>query len=74
MTPEDVRTFVVERKWMPTLEERFSAELARVKASIVADVQALAARYATPLPALEEDVARLRTKVMGHLADMGTVE
>ncbi|MBR2225500.1 MAG: SAM-dependent DNA methyltransferase [Kiritimatiellae bacterium] len=71
MTPEDVRTFVVERKWMPTLEERFSAELARVKASIVADVQALAFRYAATLPEAAREVAALEKKVAEHLAAMG---
>ena len=71
MTPEDVRTFVVERKWMPTLEERFSAELARVKASIVADVRSLAARYAVTLPEAAREVAALEKKVAKHLVAMG---
>ena len=62
---------VIGDKWTATLESRFAAELARVKAKIVADVKSLAARYAVTLPDAERAVDALSTKVAGHLAAMG---
>ena len=66
-----VKRHVIRDKWIATLTERFAAELARVKASIVTDVQGLAGRYADPLPACEQTVQDLEQKVAKHLAAMG---
>ena len=66
-----IKRHVIGDKWTATLESRFAAELARVKAKIVADVKSLAARYAVTLPDAERAVDELSAKVAGHLAAMG---
>ena len=66
-----VKSHVICDKWITALAERFAAELTRVKAAIVSDVQALANRYAETLPDAEAKVLRLEKKVAGHLAAMG---
>ena len=66
-----IKRHVIGDKWTATLESRFAAELARVKAKIVADVKSLAARYAVTLPDAERAVSDLSAKVAGHLAAMG---
>lgn len=66
-----VKRHVIRDKWIATLTERFAAELARVKANIVMDVQGLAGRYAVTLPDVEREVSDLSVKVAGHLAAMG---
>ena len=66
-----IKEHVIGDKWTATLESRFVAELARVKAKIVADVKSLAARYAVTLPDAERAVDELSAKVAGHLAAMG---
>ena len=71
MTEGDIRNFVVEHKWLPDLSARFHAELDRTLSLMASEVKALAARYETPLPALEANVETLRAKVMGHLEEMG---
>ena len=68
---KSVKSHVIRDKWITALAERFAAELTRVKAAIVSDVQALANRYAEPLPDAEAKVLRLEEKVAGHLAAMG---
>ena len=66
-----IKGHVIGDKWTATLESRFTAELARVKAKIVADVKSLAARYAVTLPDAERAVEDLSAKVAVHLAAMG---
>ena len=66
-----IKNYVVDHKWAPALMTRFTDELKRVKAAIVADVQSLAARYAETLPDAEARVHDLEKKVAGHLMAMG---
>ena len=67
----EIKNFVVDRKWAEDLWGRFRALADRRLASVASDVKALADRYAEPLPALEAEVETLRAKVMSHLAQMG---
>ena len=71
MEEEEVKGYVVDRKWAIALTSRFTDELKRVKAAIVSDVQALASRYAETLPDAEVKVLELEKKVASHLAAMG---
>jgi type I restriction enzyme M protein len=71
MEEEEVKGYVVDRKWAIALTAHFTDELMRVKAAIVSDVQALASRYAETLPDAEAKVLELEKKVAGHLAAMG---
>ena len=71
MEEDEVKGYVVDRKWAIALMTRFTDELKRVKAAIVSDVQTLASRYAETLPDAEAKVLRLEKKVASHLAAMG---
>jgi type I restriction enzyme M protein len=71
MEEDEIKGYVIDHKWAIALTIRFTDELKRVKAAIVSDVQALANRYAEPLPDAEAKVLRLEKKVAGHLAAMG---
>ena len=71
MEEEEVKGYVVDRKWAIALTARFTDELKRVKAAIVSDVQSLARRYAKTLPEMENSVKSLTDKVAKHLAAMG---
>ncbi len=71
MSEDMVKNFVIEHKWMPALMDRFTAELARVKANIVTEVKSLAARYAVTLPEAAQKVEELSAKVARHLIAMG---
>ena len=67
----DVMNLVVDYKWREGLSRRFASELDRAFATIAAEVQSLAARYADTLPDLEARVKTLRGKVAAHLKEMG---
>jgi len=71
MEEDEIKGYVVDRKWAIALMTRFTDELKRVKAAIVSDVQALASRYAETLPDAEAKVLELEKKVASHLAAMG---
>ncbi len=71
MEEDEVKGYVVDRKWAIALTARFTDELKRVKAAIVSDVQALASRYAETLPEMENSVKSLTDKVDKHLTAMG---
>ena len=71
MEEDEVKGYVVDRKWAIALTARFTDELKRVKAAIVSDVQSLAGRYEKTLPEMENSVKALTEKVAKHLAAMG---
>ena len=71
MEEEEVKGYVVDRKWAIALTARFTDELKRVKAAIVSDVQSLSRRYEKTLPEMENSVKALTEKVAKHLAAMG---
>ena len=71
MEEEEVKGYVVDRKWAIALTARFTDELKRVKAAIVSDVQSLVGRYEKTLPEMENSVKSLTDKVAKHLAAMG---
>ena len=71
LTPDDVRTLVVDDKWLASLHGGLSHELARLSGTLARRLTELAQRYAQPLPALEADVAAHQARVDGYLAKMG---
>jgi type I restriction enzyme M protein len=71
LTEEEVKCLVVSDKWLALVEDRVMGEFARVAQSLTARVQALAQRYAKPLPKLEEEAKALAERVAGHLQAMG---
>jgi type I restriction enzyme M protein len=61
----------VEDKWLATIAAAVQGEIDRVSQTLTGRVRELADRYATPLPALVEEVEDLTSKVDAHLKKMG---
>lgn len=67
----ELKTLVVDDKWLVTLQTDVQTELDRVSQTLAARIRQLAERYATPLPALNAEMEALAAKVNAHLAKMG---
>ena len=73
LNENEVKTLVVEDKWLTTLASDVQSELNRISQALTGRIKELAERYATPLPKLSEDVEALSGKVEVHLKKMGFV-
>ena len=73
LSEDDIKTLVVEDKWLATITASLQGELGRVSQTLTGRVRELAERYATPLPRLVDEVAALSARVDGHLKKMGAV-
>ncbi len=73
LSEDEVKTLVVDDKWLATLASHVQDELNRVSQALTGRIKELAERYATPLPQLTEDVEVLSGKVDVHLRKMGFV-
>jgi type I restriction enzyme M protein len=67
----DVKSLVVDDKWMARLAASVQGELDRVSQRLTGRIRELAERYATPLPQLTDEVAALAARVEAHLTKMG---
>jgi type I restriction enzyme M protein len=73
LTEDEIKTLVVDDKWLGTLAAAVQGELDRVSQTLTGRIRQLAERYATPLPQLTDQVAALAARVDGHLKKMGAV-
>jgi type I restriction enzyme M protein len=73
LTEDEIKTLVVDDKWVATLTAAVQRELDRVSQTLTGRIRQLAERYATPLPQVTEDVGVLGARVDGHLERMGAV-
>lgn len=73
LTEAEIKTLVVDDKWMARLSATVQGELDRVSQTLTGRIRELAERYATPLPALVEEVDTLAARVNKHLERMGVV-
>ncbi len=71
LTEDDIKTLVVDDKWLATLAGAVQGELDRVSQTLTGRIRQLAERYATPLPQLTGEVATLASCVEEHLKKMG---
>jgi type I restriction enzyme M protein len=71
LTEVEIRTLVVDDKWMARLGQAVQGELERVSQTLTSRIRELAERYAAPLPQLTDEVATLAARVEEHLAKMG---
>lgn len=71
LTESEIKTQVVDDKWMAHLFAAVQGELDRVSQTLTGRIRELAERYATPLPTLVDEVAILAARVNGHLERMG---
>ena len=73
LTEAEIKTLVVDDKWLAALSAQVQGELDRVSQTLTGRIRQLAERYATPLPRLAEEVEALAARVDGHLKRMGFV-
>ena len=73
LTEEEIKTLVVDDKWLSTLAAAVQGELDRVSQTLTGRIRDLAERYATPLPNLTDEVETLAARVEEHLKKMGAV-
>jgi type I restriction enzyme M protein len=73
LSEEEVKTLVVEDKWLATMVSDLQTELNRISQALAGRIKELAVRYATPLPKLNAEVEELSSKVEAHLQKMGFV-
>ena len=71
LTEDDIKTLIVNEKWLASLQGNIEAEIKRVTQHLANRVKQLEQRYAQPLPELSEKVEQLSDKVNGHLKAMG---
>jgi len=71
LSEDEVKTLVVDDKWLTTLETAIHGEMDRISQALTQRVKELADRYETPLPQMTNRVAGLEEKVNAHLEHMG---
>jgi type I restriction enzyme M protein len=71
LSDAEIKTLVVDDKWMTHLAAEVQGELARVSQTLTGRIRELAERYATPLPQLTDEVEVLAARVEEHLKRMG---
>jgi type I restriction enzyme M protein len=71
LTEPDVRTLVVDDKWLAALNAAIHGEMDRVSQQLTQRVKELAERYETSLPQMVGRVTELEAKVNRHLETMG---
>ena len=71
LTEDEIKTLVVDDKWMPTLRQAIASEMDRISQRLTQRIKELAERYEMPLPELDREVEELTAKVEGHLKRMG---
>ena len=73
LTEAEIKTLVVDDKWLASLAAVVQTELDRVSQVLTGRIRQLAERYATPLPRLTAEVQALAACVDEHLKKMGFV-
>nr|WP_293371179.1 N-6 DNA methylase [Nevskia sp.] len=70
LTVDEIKTLVVDDKWLAVLGAAIQSELDRVSQTLTSRIRLLADRYAAPLPQLVDEVAALAARVEAHLRKM----
>ena len=71
LSPDEVKTLVVDDKWLACVESDVQSELDRVSQRLTQRIKELAERYSGTLPELSAEVDLLADKVDEHLKRMG---
>lgn len=71
LTVAEVKSLVVDDKWLATLDAVVHGEMDRLSQQLTARIKDLVERYEAPLPKLNERVAELEVRVNRHLETMG---
>ena len=71
LTEVEIKTLIVEDKWLATLEANIIAEIERITEQLTNRVKTLVGRYSETLPDLTKRVQGLSSNVEDHLKKMG---
>lgn len=71
LTEDEIKTLVVERKWLACIINGCEALMQTVTHRIATDVTSLAERYESTLSDLAQDVAKYEDEVNNYLIEMG---
>jgi type I restriction enzyme M protein len=71
LSEAEIKTLVVDDKWMARLSAIVQGELERVSQTLTGRIRELADRYAAPLPQLIDDVEALAARVKEHFERIG---
>ena len=71
LTEAEVKTLVVDDKWMVVLSAAAQSEIDRISQTLTVRIHQLAKRYADTLPQLERKTEEFGAKVEGHFKNMG---
>ncbi len=71
LRPADIKSLVVEDKWLAALGEAIHGEMDRISQALTQRVKELVDRYEKPVQEIADRVAELEKKVNGHLERMG---
>jgi type I restriction enzyme M protein len=71
LSEDEVKTLVVDNKWLATLDAAVQGELDRVSQTLTGRIRQLAERYDKSLPQLNDEVEALAARVAAHLTLMG---
>lgn len=71
LSETDVKTLVVESKWLKAIEEALHSEMDRVSQTLTTRVKELAERYESTLTEIVANTEASEAKVKQHLARMG---
>lgn len=67
----EIKRLVIDDKWATALGAALDAEVDRLTQTLADRIKELETRYAQPLPALEQEVEELGSRVADHLKTMG---
>jgi type I restriction enzyme M protein len=73
LSEAEIKTLVVEDKWLAALAASVQGELDRVSHALTGRIKQLTERYAKPMPKLAGEVQILAARVDDHLKKMGFV-
>jgi len=71
LTDEEVRTLVVDDKWLPVIKGQIDGEAEAISRSLTQRVNELADRYNKAVVEINDEVAELEQRVNTHLEAMG---
>ena len=71
LMPDEVKTLVVDDKWMATIENDISNDIDQISQKLSNRIKELAERYENTLPELNAEAEELEQRVDDHLKKMG---
>ena len=71
LTEEEIKTLVVDDKWMNALQSAIGGEIDQISQSITQRIKELSERYDTTLPQMNSQMTQLEDRVNCHLERMG---